>query len=263
MPVTLKYNDLVLGNGSTYPAALVAPADDPGPPKPHNPEISWTAAGGATHYALLVRDSFPNGEWYHWVVYNLPTTLVALPQLGGDMAILAADPAGTIGLNSWNTNGFGWPTPPADTGLHSYRFTVFAQSAQIEGADLNGAQALAALQGQGAVEVGASTLVIQTTTLVRPPVVSPAPSNSGGVSIETQRCQISQSGAIGGGHWYLPTVVGAPGTLLAVGATGHVEWLAAPLAANQVLTAVAAPGFPDVFVPTWKQPSQNQNPEVQ
>src|SRR5512139_2871135 len=71
--------------------------------------------GGAKSLALIVDDpdapdpKAPKMTWVHWVLYNLPTSTVGLPEA----VSAAALPAGTKeGLNDWKRPGYGGPCPP-------------------------------------------------------------------------------------------------------------------------------------------------------
>ena len=47
-----------------------------------SPPLAWTGApSGTASYALIADDpDAPAGTWVHWVLYDLPATLCALPE---------------------------------------------------------------------------------------------------------------------------------------------------------------------------------------
>ncbi len=87
------------------------------------PPLAWTGApAGTKSFALVVDDpDAPMGTWVHWVLYDLPDTVAALPE-----GLKAKDlPPGTReGTNSWKTTGYGGPCPPA--GRHRYFHKLYA-----------------------------------------------------------------------------------------------------------------------------------------
>ena len=66
--------------------------------------------------------------WVHWVLYNLPPTVDALP----DAVAAEALPAGTQqGLNDWKRPGYGGPCPPI--GRHRYFHKLYALDTVLTG----------------------------------------------------------------------------------------------------------------------------------
>ena len=108
-------------DGGALPRRLTCEGDDV------SPALSWQEApAGTRSYALVVDDpdapdpEHPRTRWVHWVLYNLPAGVHALP--GGARARL---PAGAReGLNDWKRTGYGGPCPPI--GRHRYVHTLYA-----------------------------------------------------------------------------------------------------------------------------------------
>ena len=64
----------------------------------------------------------PNGNWVHWLVWNLPP----------DTAFLEkgfVPESAVVGLNSWGANEYGGPCPLE--GRHRYIFTLYALDAML------------------------------------------------------------------------------------------------------------------------------------
>lgn len=62
----------------------------------------------------MVRDpDAPRGEWYHWIVVNMPPNMVTIAQ---------NSIPGTQVTNSWGIEKYKGPKPPS--GTHRYFFTV-------------------------------------------------------------------------------------------------------------------------------------------
>ena len=80
----------------------------------------------AKSYALICADpDASNGDWVHWVVYNIPPQVNALPESIDRQA--QVDIAGATvmqGINSWPRIGYGGPCPPS--GSHRYFFHIYA-----------------------------------------------------------------------------------------------------------------------------------------
>lgn len=90
----LEWSGVPEGTGS-----LVLIVDDPDAPDPANPRMTWV----------------------HWVLYNIPATVVSLPKGVKDKAL----PKGTLqGLNDWKKTGYGGPCPPV--GRHRYFHKLYA-----------------------------------------------------------------------------------------------------------------------------------------
>ena len=87
-----------------------------------SPALAWNAPpAGTQSLALIVDDpDAPGGTWTHWVLFNLPPDLRALPEeyaAPGDSAILT-------GKNSSGFNRYEGPCPPS--GTHRYYFRLYA-----------------------------------------------------------------------------------------------------------------------------------------
>jgi Raf kinase inhibitor-like YbhB/YbcL family protein len=80
------------------------------------PALAWSGAS-APAWAIVVDDpDAPNGDFYHWVVVDIPGSVMKT----GDTA-----PAGAVELT--NSGGsVGWTPPCPPSGTHHYRFTVYA-----------------------------------------------------------------------------------------------------------------------------------------
>ena len=93
------------------------------------PALAWSGApAGTKSFTLACRDpDAPKGAFAHWIVYDIPATVAAMPQ-GGQL------PSGSRGLaNDYGKQGFGPACPPS--GTHHYIFTLYALSAEKLSAD--------------------------------------------------------------------------------------------------------------------------------
>ena len=97
--------------------------------KNQSPALKWTPGpAGTKSYAITVYDpDAPTGSgWWHWVVYNIPTTVTELATDAGNPTA-ALLPAGAIqGRTDFGSHAFGGACPPQGDKPHRYIFTVYA-----------------------------------------------------------------------------------------------------------------------------------------
>jgi len=94
-----------------------------------SPALEWSdPPAGTRSYAVTLYDpDAPTGSgWWHWVAFNQPTDVVALPEgAGAPSAGLMPAPA-VQSRTDFGAPGYGGPCPPAGASPHRYVFTVFA-----------------------------------------------------------------------------------------------------------------------------------------
>lgn len=85
-----------------------------------SPPIRWIdAVRRAKSYAIIMTDpDAPNGDWVHWVLFNIPGKLSELQQG------VSAPKGAVSGINSYGVTGYKGPCP--DSGMHHYVFKVWA-----------------------------------------------------------------------------------------------------------------------------------------
>jgi Raf kinase inhibitor-like YbhB/YbcL family protein len=111
-------------NGQVVPRKHTCQGDDA------SPALLWNdVPAGAKSLALICNDpDAPVGDWVHWVIYNLPTSLNGLPE--------GVPPTETLpngahqGLNDFRRSGYGGPCPPPGK-PHRYFFTLYALDATL------------------------------------------------------------------------------------------------------------------------------------
>ncbi len=108
-----------------------------------SPQLAWSSAPSKTKsYVLIFEDpDAPGGIWYHWVVYNIPSSVKEVPAGAGVAA------GAMLGENSWGRIQYNGPCPPRSS-THHYQFTVYALDSSLDLPD--GADAktiLKAIQG--------------------------------------------------------------------------------------------------------------------
>jgi Raf kinase inhibitor-like YbhB/YbcL family protein len=94
-----------------------------------SPALVWrNPPPGARSFAITLHDpdARVRGGFWHWVVYDIPATVMGLPQGAGD-GDGAGLPAGARqAANDFGARGYGGPCPPKGAGPHHYDFTVYA-----------------------------------------------------------------------------------------------------------------------------------------
>ena len=80
----------------------------------------------------------PTGSgWWHWVVFDIPSTTTTLVSNAGDIK-LNLSPEGAIqSVTNYGMQGYGGPCPPVGHGLHQYIITVHALKTDTLGLDKN------------------------------------------------------------------------------------------------------------------------------
>lgn len=125
-----------------------------------SPELHWAdAPKGTKSFAVTVYDpDAPTGSgWWHWVVFNLPSSVTSLPADFGNTSKKHSI-SGLQSMTDFGKTGFGGACPPKGDKAHRYYFTVHALD--VERLDLD-EKAPAAQVGYmiNAHSIGKATLV--------------------------------------------------------------------------------------------------------
>jgi Raf kinase inhibitor-like YbhB/YbcL family protein len=115
---TMTLQSADFASGGTIPRVSMAP-DCGGAGR--SPELHWSDAPARTKsFALIVRDPDAPvaGGFFHWVAYDIPATLKALPANAPSSSIRS-------GVSSAGTPGYYGPCPPRGP-AHHYIFTLYA-----------------------------------------------------------------------------------------------------------------------------------------
>jgi Raf kinase inhibitor-like YbhB/YbcL family protein len=127
-----------------------------------SPSLAWSDAPAATRsFAITLYDpDAPTGSgWWHWVVYDIPARVNALPA-GAGMASGLFLPRGARQVrNDFGAPGYGGPCPPAGDKPHRYIFTLYALDVATLGATANASAALIGFNLHAHV-IAAASLVI-------------------------------------------------------------------------------------------------------
>ena len=97
-----------------------------------SPPLAWSnAPKGTREFVLTLEDPDVPLERFgvHWLLYDIPATATALPEMAADKATRdhpAPIQGATRGLNAMKAKGYLPPRPFAGSGVHHYTFTLFA-----------------------------------------------------------------------------------------------------------------------------------------
>ncbi len=113
----------VFESGSVIPKRYTGEGEDISPP------MEWTdVPEGTKSFVLICHDPdaplvLPGTYGFvHWVLYNIPGEITALPEGVKEH---------TNGINDFNNEGYNGPMPPAGHGTHHYFFWLLALNEQL------------------------------------------------------------------------------------------------------------------------------------
>ena len=126
-PMELALRSSAFEPGREIPSRYACEGGDISPP------LAWNdPPAGTRSFALIVDDpdapdpKAPLTTWVHWVVYDLPADLRALPEGAGGGRL---PPGARSGVNDWKRADYGGPCPP--TGRHRYFHKLYALDATL------------------------------------------------------------------------------------------------------------------------------------
>lgn len=111
-----------------------------------SPPLSWSGAPEKTKSFALICDDpdAPVGLWVHWVLYDIPAVVQALPE-----NVARDENLARLGKNGKNTSrrfGYDGPCPP--DGMHRYYFKLYALDTMLNAeAGLTKDELLQAIKG--------------------------------------------------------------------------------------------------------------------
>ncbi len=97
-----------------------------------SPPLTWSGTPqGTAAFALIVDDpDAPARTWVHWVLYDLPATLSALPENVAKTERLKELGGAVQGKSDFKRVGYGGPCPPPGP-AHRYYFKLYALGARL------------------------------------------------------------------------------------------------------------------------------------
>ncbi|WP_312065020.1 YbhB/YbcL family Raf kinase inhibitor-like protein [Brevundimonas sp.] len=99
-----------------------------------SPPLAWSGLLEAESYALIVEDPDAPGETssLHWMLWNIPGDLTALPADIPPGPHPSAVPGAVQGANSRGEHGWLGMAPPPGSAPHHYHFQLFALDRKLE-----------------------------------------------------------------------------------------------------------------------------------
>jgi Raf kinase inhibitor-like YbhB/YbcL family protein len=96
-----------------------------------SPSLAWSGAPEATRqFVLIVEDpDAPRGSWVHWVIYEIPGDVTALPE--GLAKVPYIESVGKQGENDFGKIGYDGPCPPPGR-AHRYIFKLYALDNELD-----------------------------------------------------------------------------------------------------------------------------------
>ena len=134
----MRLTSPALGAGARIPTDMSSYGANRSPP------LGWAPVTGARSYAIILDDPDASDPlpFVHWLIWNIPADISALPE-GLPRAARLADPPGAA---QWRNDhdGVGYYGPHPPSGVHHYHFHVFALDASLRLAPGAGRGALSA-----------------------------------------------------------------------------------------------------------------------
>jgi Raf kinase inhibitor-like YbhB/YbcL family protein len=122
--MTLTITSTAFEQGGMIPRQYTCDGNDSSPP------LAWTSVPDGTKSLALICDDpdAPVGTWVHWVLFNLPADVTALPEHVPPQKTLGN--GARQGTNDFRKIGYGGPCPPG--GTHRYYFKLYTLDTVLE-----------------------------------------------------------------------------------------------------------------------------------
>jgi hypothetical protein len=120
----IKIESSAFKEGGMIPVKYTCDGEDVSPP------LKWGDLPTGTKSIALIADDpdAPVGTWVHWVLYNLPSDLRALPENLPPKKTL--EDGAVHGTSDFKRPGYGGPCPPG--GTHRYFFKIYALDKKMD-----------------------------------------------------------------------------------------------------------------------------------
>lgn len=100
-----------------------------------SPALEFSGVPESAQSLALICDDPDAGRepWVHWIIFNIPADDGGLPE-GVPRDAELAEPAGAMqGKNSWGSDNIGYRGPMPPSGVHHYRFKLYALDNTLDG----------------------------------------------------------------------------------------------------------------------------------
>jgi Raf kinase inhibitor-like YbhB/YbcL family protein len=126
MMISLK--SPAFANGETIPFEYTQEGDNISPP------LQWSGvASDVRQFTLICEDPDASSDhpFVHWLIYDIPASVSALPQGIHPRAEIPAPVHARQGLNEKKQIGYMGPKPPVSDDWHRYRFVLYALDREL------------------------------------------------------------------------------------------------------------------------------------
>lgn len=126
---------LIKVESAAFKANAVIPAKHTKTGANSSPPLRFADVPAAVKELVLICDDPDAEDFVHWVVYGIPGNCAELPGGLQKSKVLDMPKGARQGKNDFDEVGYGGPMPPPGSGVHRYRFTVYAvdQATSLEG----------------------------------------------------------------------------------------------------------------------------------
>jgi Raf kinase inhibitor-like YbhB/YbcL family protein len=123
--MNIQITSTAFADGQPVPAKYTCDGIDVSPP------LAWTnVPTNAKSFALIADDpDAPMGTWVHWVLYDLPGDITALPENVAKSQFISGN--AMQGMNDFGRLGYGGSCPPPGK-PHRYFFKLYALDVMLD-----------------------------------------------------------------------------------------------------------------------------------
>jgi Raf kinase inhibitor-like YbhB/YbcL family protein len=121
----LRLQSEAFAQGEPIPARFTADGENVSPP------LDWSGVPPESKSLVLACEDpdAPRGTWIHWVVYDIPPSVSALPEGAPPRETLST--GGMHGKNDFGRLGYGGPAPPSGTHRYFFRLEALDQAVSL------------------------------------------------------------------------------------------------------------------------------------
>ncbi len=117
---------------SAFKAGAVIPAKHSRYGANISPSLNWSGIPKEAKELVLICDDTDAGEFTHWLMYAIPAGTKGLAEGLARKPTIDTPKGACQGKNDFDGVGYGGPEPPSGTGMHHYRFRLFALDANLK-----------------------------------------------------------------------------------------------------------------------------------
>lgn len=97
-----------------------------------SPALNWSGMPKEAKELVVICGDTDAGEFTHWLMYAIPAGTKGLAEGLSSKPTIDTPKGACQGKNDFDGVGYGGPEPPSGTGVHHYRFRLFALDANLK-----------------------------------------------------------------------------------------------------------------------------------